>query len=372
MSRSEPDRLVELDGLRGLACLTVVLFHYVFLLVPDTSTGLGRYSARLLGLGWIGVDLFFVLSGFLLGGILIDNRDSPHLFRTFYARRVFRIVPLYMAWYALFLGLRVLHGWPPGLFDDTMPVWSYALYIQNFFDAVNGRWGAHWMTITWSLAIEEQFYLLLPTVIVFCSRRRLPGILSTFIISALLARYALSLYAPSHTLAAYTLLPCRWDALFLGVLGAWAVRHDGCQSWLSENRWFLRSILVTLGALLAVFLHRAPAFNGEVVREAGYTWIAMFCLALLLAALHDAGFRRVLRLWPLTRLGIISYGVYIMHPAILWLVHWRFRRQLPRIVFPVDGWLTLLAFVLTIILATVSYCAFEAPLVRIGRRWRYR
>jgi len=371
LARPNPDHILELDGLRGLACLIVVLFHYVFALVPDTVAGPSRNLARVFALGWIGVDLFFVLSGFLLGGILIDNRNSPDVFRTFYARRAFRIFPLYFAWYALFLGLRVLPGWPPGLFNDSMPAWAYVAYIQNCFDAANGHWGAHWMTITWSLAIEEQFYLLLPAVIVFCPRRQIPGVVWTFIVSAVVIRYGLSLYAPGHGLASYTLLPCRWDALFLGVLGAWAMRQEAFRTWLRENPWFLRASLMTLGVLLALFLHRAPVHNGTVVREAGYTWIAVFCLAFLLSARQDPVIRSVLRVRLLTWLGTISYGVYVMHPAVLWLAHWWVRRQLPEINSAADAGTTLLAFVVTITLATLSYRTFEAPLIRLGRRWRY-
>jgi peptidoglycan/LPS O-acetylase OafA/YrhL len=126
-----------------------------------------------------------------------------------------------------------------------------------------------------------------------------------------------------------------------------------------------------LGALLAVFLHRAPVHYGVHVQEAGFTWIALFCLALLLAARHDPVIGRALRLWPLTRLGAISYGVYLIHPAVLWIAHWWGRHQLPQIVSGTDAGITLLAFVATITLATISYRAYEAPLIRIGRRWRY-
>jgi peptidoglycan/LPS O-acetylase OafA/YrhL len=366
-----PPRIPELDGLRGLACLSVVLFHYVFLLVPATASAAARHVARVFTLGWAGVDLFFVLSGFLLGGLLIDHRTSRQLFRAFYARRCFRIFPLYVAWLGLFLLLRHLPGWPPGLFDDSMPWWAYVAYVQNIFDAMNGHWGAYWMTITWSLAIEEQFYLILPALIVFTPPRPLPGVLVLLVISAGVLRYWLSLILPAHGLATYTLLPCRWDGLFLGVLGAWAVRQEPLSRFLQTDGWFLRLALVEFSLVGLALLYRAPAHNSIPAREFGYTLIACGCLTLLLLAIYDPWASRVFRFAPLTALGAISYGVYVIHPAANWLMHWWARGELPRITSWSEAALTAAAFGLTLLVATLSYRFLETPMLRIGHRWRY-
>jgi len=367
----EPRRIPELDGLRGLACLTVVLFHYVYMTVPATAPRPGLLVARLFGLGWAGVDLFFVLSGFLLGGILIDSRDSPRFFTTFYARRCFRIFPLYFAWVAAFLVLRGFSGWPPGLFDDSMPPWAYLFYLQNFFDAANGHWGAYWMTITWSLAIEEQFYLILPALILVVSPHRLPGVLVLLIGSAVVLRYCLSLMLPNHGLATYTLLPCRWDALFVGVLAAWAVRHSRAGAFLRSNVWFMRLALVEFGLLAVVMLRRAPAHNSVVAREFGYTLIAGGCVCLLLLTLYDPSVSRLFRFRPLMALGAISYGVYVIHPVANWLSHWWLRRDLPKVSSWREAAVMAFAFGATLLLASASYRFFERPLVRLGHRWRY-
>ena len=104
------------------------------------------------------MDLFFVLSGFLIGGILLDTRDSPNYFRTFYARRFFRIVPLYVA--VLCIALAANHG----KIDEQIPTVTYFLFLQNFWMALHGTFG-YLLSPTWSLAVEEQFYLTLPGIV---------------------------------------------------------------------------------------------------------------------------------------------------------------------------------------------------------------
>src|SRR5262249_47988018 len=155
-------------------------------------------------------------------------------------------------------------------------------------------------------------------VIYYCRPSKRPALIGLIIIAAPILRYALSLYAPGNQLAAYTLTPCRWDGLFLGVLGADVIRRPGVRAWFTENRWFLRTALVMLGGLLAIFLHRAAWHPDSAARESGFTWIALFALVLLLAALHDPHVGWLFRWRPLLLLGTISYGVYLMHPAILW------------------------------------------------------
>lgn len=156
-----PDnRIPELDGLRGLAILLVVLLHYV----KDGVTGTGIwYSLGLapLRLAGTGVDLFFVLSGFLIGGILLDVKTTDTYYRTFYLRRFHRILPVYFLWLLLFAcGLALADPRVKGMFNQALPIWSYPLFLQNFAMAVQGTFGAQWLMVTWSLAVEEQFYLL--------------------------------------------------------------------------------------------------------------------------------------------------------------------------------------------------------------------
>jgi peptidoglycan/LPS O-acetylase OafA/YrhL len=172
-----PARIPELDGLRGLAILLVILCHYV-----GNSNHLPLGFWRHLALSafsadWSGVDLFFVLSGFLIGGILLDARNSPQYFRAFYMRRVFRILPIYYLWTLLFAFLVIAAlVFFPGRFPvssaDLLQVPLHLLFWQNMHYSLSPfQW--IWFGVTWSLAVEEQFYLVAPPLIRFLSLRAL-------------------------------------------------------------------------------------------------------------------------------------------------------------------------------------------------------
>ncbi len=163
------DRVPELDGLRGLAILLVIICHYV----GNANHGaVGKWQYRMLSafnIGWSGVDLFFVLSGFLIGGILLDQRESLNYFRAFYMRRVFRILPLYYGWTLLFGVLVLAATWlAPGRFpvayQDLWQVPVHLLFLQNFWIGMQ-KWPWIWFVVTWSLAVEEQFYLVAPLLV---------------------------------------------------------------------------------------------------------------------------------------------------------------------------------------------------------------
>ena len=162
--------------MRGIAILLVVVWHYVGAPLQAVPGPVALAGFRSLRLAWSGVDLFFVLSGFLIGGILLDQRASPGYFKAFYARRFCRIFPVYFLWLGLFFALLAL---APGftsspafrhLFDKPLPAWSYATFTQNLVIARWETFGPDWLAITWSLAIEEQFYLLLPLMVRFLLR----------------------------------------------------------------------------------------------------------------------------------------------------------------------------------------------------------
>jgi peptidoglycan/LPS O-acetylase OafA/YrhL len=265
-------RMPELDGLRGIAIFLVLIWHYAlgtFVLEPGSTAA---YALACLRLTWSGVDLFFVLSGFLIGGILIDNQKSNNYFKVFYARRVCRIFPLYFYWLLLFCGLLfTAHllflpnlAWlladpvkmaanpanlelPP----DPLPLWSYATFSQNFLMTYRNTMGPNWMGITWSLAVEEQFYCALPFIIRYLEPRKLPWFLVGFILAAPLLRVSLSFSFSSGPLAAYVLTPCRADALLLGALCAWVVRQQQIAQLLADHTKALYAafVILLLGAV---------------------------------------------------------------------------------------------------------------------------
>ena len=202
LTASDPRRVPGLDGLRGVAILMVVVLHFTFLLTRDYRRFAPLYAARL---GFIGVDLFFVLSGFLITGILLDSKDSPRYFRNFYARRFLRIFP---PWYlflvfVFFVAPRIALGVAGG----SIARWWYFSYLTNFALVRYGE-GNAFADIGWSLAIEEQFYLVWPAVVLLLSGRRLRRLCVTIVVAAIALR---GILGPEHFKAAYFLTPARMD-----------------------------------------------------------------------------------------------------------------------------------------------------------------
>ncbi|MBI1763060.1 MAG: acyltransferase [Acidobacteria bacterium] len=348
-------RIPQLDGLRGIAVLMVVVWHYVVCQV----TILPAYSIRLLFFSQSGVDLFFVLSGFLIGGILLDNRDSERYFRAFYTRRIFRIFPLYFLLLALFPIFQavIASDW---LFARPMPLWSYATFTQNIAMSLRETHGANWLGITWSLAVEEQFYFAVPLLVYWLPRRALMAIVVALIAAAPLLRW---LWPGFHALV---LTPWRGDALMSGVLLALLIRQPGFLEIYQQRQLGLMVVALILG-LGTVYLSVEPLLGPLTP-----LWLAAFyVLALLLALLNQGWFRAVLQSSVLRWFGAISYGLYMVHQAVIGLVYYWVRKEPPAVYRLKDAAISLIAFALSVSLAWLSLQWFELPLQRIGHRAKY-
>ena len=219
--------LPALDGIRGLAILMVMVYHLT--LLPGDA-GVDRIWAAVAAFGWAGVDLFFVLSGFLITGILWEARGGPPgaYFRNFYARRTLRIFPLYYAVMVLLLVVLPRLPHPQAARYGAVggeQVW-YWTYLSNFAIGLRHEWNLGSLDVSWSLAIEEQFYLVWPAVVLLLGRRALMGFCAAVVAAAVLCRTALTL-SGGHPIAISVLTPCRMDALAVGAFLALAVRGPG-------------------------------------------------------------------------------------------------------------------------------------------------
>jgi peptidoglycan/LPS O-acetylase OafA/YrhL len=370
-------RIPELDGLRGLAILLVILDHYI---ASASNAKLGPWPHRALSLftvGWSGVDLFFVLSGFLIGGILLDARESPTYFRTFYLRRVCRILPVYYTWillYALTVAwvLWQSPGWLGISASSFKPALTQILFLQN----IPGRTQAYawaWFGVTWSLAVEEQFYLIAPPLIRFLSARRLFFALLGTICAAPILRVMVSQIWMPGTTAEKILMPCRADALAFGILLAMAWRSDSVRRFLEANAVLLKRMLLgLLGGVLALLwwlLHPSSLVGASI----GYTWIALFFACLLVVTLTQerSWIARVMRTPMLRWLGTISYCVYILHYAFNLLMHRLILHGSPEIFDAQGVGVSVLALMLTIGVASLSWRYFERPLIGRGHAYSY-
>ena len=374
LSSESTNRLPELDGVRGLAILLVLIWHCINYYTPDEDS-IGAAFVGFFRLSWSGVDLFFVLSGFLIGGILIDNRRSSNYWRTFYLRRMCRIFPLYFLLFLIFLILvRTGPDRLDWLLKDPLPAFSYATFTQNFVMADVNTYGANFMGPTWSLAVEEQFYLLLPIIIFLCSPKRLPYVLVLLIICAPLARFIVfHWFFANHFLAAGVLMPCKADALLLGVLCAWAIRQGRILQAIKEKRLLLYLVFAFFLISTYIFGYALGRYETRgMVFFGGSSIAALYSSLLLIAVSYErSAIKYLLSNTHLRKLGEIAYGVYLLHLPIIGLAFGLVLNQSPRIKTLGELAVVLFALWLTIVTAQASWRFLEKPIVQFGHRFAY-
>lgn len=363
-------RIDALDGLRGLAALTVVMHN---LLLIQTPTGPGSHLlVALLDRGWIGVQLFFVLSGFLITGILLDARGQA--LAHFFARRVLRIFPLYYGTLLVVLVLLPALGALPASFhrDPAHEAWFW-VYLSNWIGPYFQ--GAGPFPHFWSLAVEEQFYLLWP----FLVGRRTPRqvVVLSLAVAALgpLSRaLLLGLGQPEQT--AYQFTVCRIDGLALGAAAAAAWRVDAWSERLAVHapRLAAAAALVLLLGALPTHAYRVFGWWPQVL---GYSALAAAFALGVLAIAAGRGVReglagRVLCHPGLRRVGQYSYGMYVLHVPLHMIVglpllaRWGLAHPYPTAVaVAYVGVGTLVSYAL----AVTSYHAFEIHFLRLKDRY---
>jgi peptidoglycan/LPS O-acetylase OafA/YrhL len=353
-------RIVEVDGLRGLAILLVFLFHYFKNSVVGHSVGLSIALAPL-RLSWSGVDLFFVISGYLIAGNLFSFKESANYYRTFYLRRFCRILPLYYLWLLIFVILLPLApNALTGTFNVSIPLWSYVAFCQNILMTIRKTLGSQWLFITWSLAVEEQFYLILPILIRRTTRRALVALLLFALISAPVTRVLFLMRG--YAAGSLAILICRADALSLGVLIAlMAPYHNRIRQ--RRPLFYLSFAILWLGTIYFAF----GRYGVPIIAIRG-TWLALFYANILILSIVSPGpiERLVFGNRLLIRLGTISYAVYLFHEGIRCLLHWLFLGSTAEVYDWYTFCITLLSAVITIILAELSWRYFERPILRFS------
>lgn len=313
--------LPGLDGVRGLAILMVMAIHFVGDARAESTAQ--RLVTKTAGFGLLGVDLFFVLSGFLITGLLLDAKGKAHYFRNFYARRTLRIFPLYYAVLAvLFLVLPVFVTPSPDLAQAREhQAWLWT-YTANFYIAAKSSWPSlTYVSHFWSLAIEEHFYLVWPLVVFRLRQDTLARVCAGVIVAGLALRIALALAGTSE-LSISVLTPCRVDTLCTGALLAVLVRRPSLANAVVERSaraaLALGVGLVVLSAWCAVTKLGLPVLHQ--VRNSLY---AFFFGALSLASVRpgDGLLARAFRSRVMRFFGRYSYGLYVYHGLLNWYLH---------------------------------------------------
>jgi peptidoglycan/LPS O-acetylase OafA/YrhL len=372
-----------LDGIRGLAILLVVLFHHTLM---RQSTPFDRVYVNLARLGWSGVDLFFVLSGFLITGILYDAKGRTHYYRNFYARRTLRIFPLYYVF--VFFTLAISPWlWPDtdlaamgrNAMKDTSEAW-YWLYLSNILFAIKEGFGHPNLAVTWSLAIEEQFYLVWPVVVALLGRRSLMWTCVGLMATALASRTALVMGGADPT-AAHVLTFCRMDPLAAGSFVALALRdhHEAARL----VAWARRLAPAALLAFFGIWYVEDPLNNESstepIMLTAGLTILALFfgsLVALTATSSDGSALSRVFSAPLLRTFGKYSYALYLFHVPV--------RRWIRDTYFPVAAFQTwmgsplpgqLLFYVVAtapaFLLAWASWHLYEKQVLKLKRFFPY-
>lgn len=303
----------QLDGVRGLAILAVTLYR--FSKEIPTDSWLGQTLYMFFGLGDRGVDLFFVLSGFLITGILVDTKGSKHYFINFLARRSLRIFPLYFA--ALFL-LLIIGNWFPafsGKFaladKNQFYLWTY---LANFKMSVDGVWCFGYLDHFWSLAVEEHFYLVWPLALFVCSRGTALKLAAVTAVVCAGARVCFAAVSDNGVAPdVFTLFRC--DALLIGAMLALQIRS--AQGLAPLRRWAVFCFPVCLMLGLA-----AELLDKRLFTIAHTLWPLLWaCVLVWLLSGHDQHWlARLFNLSGLRLLGTLSYAMYVFQSPLIPIV----------------------------------------------------
>ena len=322
----------ELDGVRAIAALMVMVFHFQQIFHP----------VSVLIFGQTGVDLFFVLSGFLITNILMKAQHGDwHEVRNFYIRRTLRIFPLYYGYLLLScLVVGVVSGW-------------YWVYLQNIAESFHlGLAGPEHF---WSLAVEEQFYLVWPFLILFWPRRWLAGSMWGVVLVAVSLRVALV----HSTVGLFTFTPTRLDGLAGGGLLAFYYARGSLHRYRHLLTWIGAGALVSLVAE-KIASHGTGLAWVEVVKytSAGALYVSIIGLLIIT---RDGPVHRVLECRPLRELGRVSYGLYVYHPLLFMLLAPHLR-GLPLMLRAV------ILFMMAYLVALASFYGFEKRFTNLKER----
>ena len=339
-----PEKTPQLDAVRGVAVLLVIMVH-------ATAKYPSLHLERMFAAGWMGVDLFFVLSGFLITRILLRTKRFPGYFKNFYARRCLRIWPLYYSLLLfMFVGIPLLRPSEAATVFErrSSPWWSYPLFLQNFLvptpTMATGPLG-----VTWSLAIEEQFYLVWPWVVRYCSRSQLRRIA----VAVICVSPALRLYLSLHHVNVYSNVFCRLDGLMAGsLLALFLHSRASCPPRFLKLAWVCLVVAAPL-ALLANALDALWAvLSFTAIAAAGFIFVSLFSPQ---RWLHAAMTNRLL-----VYTGTISYGLYLLHKIPFDMAQTLQLARYPVLTLPIG-------LVAAYAMAALSWNGLERPFLRLKR-----
>ncbi len=357
-SEAGQGRIVVLDGLRGLMTVFVVVSHF-FGEVPN--------GVRALSVGWIAVLMFFVLSGFLVGRLILEKKDHANFFTVFYIRRICRTLPVYLFCVVLVFALMRLVGPTPYMeITREFPLWSYLTFTQNIFMSETNAFGPYWLAPTWTLSVEEQFYLIAPALMIFLPARWLMPVLSAGAVLSVAFRAAIFWGGAMPPLAGLVYLPGCMDALFCGLMAAVVYKTK------DVTRYAMILRLAPLAMLASVFVMRlADGTDGHLFEVFSRLIASLGCAAYILSVVTGAPEGERLRSPVLGFFGETSYAVYLIHLMVLGLMHGLILGTAPDLASPAQWAVTLAALPVTVFFGWLITKTIEQPISAYGRRFAW-
>jgi len=373
--RGDPSRVPALDGIRGLAILMVLLCHFsLYGGIDPTTTADWIFYKLTVPLG-CGVELFFVLSGFLITGILLDTKSAPGYFRSFYMRRLLRIFPLYYATLFFFYGVLPRFATPGESYQQVLDAqaWDWA-YLSNIRLALDGWWSAGYLGHFWSLAIEEQFYLAWPLLVLLFSRRGFLLLCTGLLGLSVTIRWGQWLDGESLVRGYFTF--ARLDPLVMGAaLAALARTPRGLAALRPWARVAGAGSLAALTYLITTETYNAPAHVSRLFVQTLYALVFGSLLVLAVTARKGSVLQKVFSSRVLVFLGVYSYGIYVFHHPLLVFAgtHDIGAHRLPTVLgsqLPALAVVMAVGTAVTLALALLSYHLFEMRFLRLKRFFR--
>jgi len=351
-------RIVALDGLRGLMTLFVLVSHYFGEVAHGTSA---------LEVGWIAVQMFFVLSGFLVGRLILDKQHHANFFFVFYMRRCCRTLPVYIfCVIAVFATIKLLGHQPYLDITAEFPLWSYLTFTQNVFMVHASAIGPHWLAPTWTLSVEEQFYLLAPALFVLLPRRALLPVFAAGAFACVAFRAAVFWGGVMPEWAALVYLPGCMDSLFCGLIAGVAY---ACYD-LTKYTTALRVLpLVALVCLMPLKLLDGAGLH--LFDILGRFIVSIACTCYILAVVLDAPEAQRLKSPILGFFGTTSYAVYLTHLAVLGTLHGLILGSAPDVASPAQLAVTVAALPVAILVGWLITKIVEEPITAYGRSFAW-
>lgn len=365
-----------LDGIRGLAIALVMFQHFFFHNMPGTFVG-DKVIFKLADRAWMGVDLFFVLSGFLITGILWDAKGKEHYYRNFYARRVLRIFPAYYAVLIIFFLILPQFGSAPidAYLSDSLKdqAWHWT-YLSNFKIALNGEWYQHHIpNVFWSLAVEEQFYFVWPFIVYFLGRKAILTLCAVLAAIALGVRMGIAASPDYNWVQSFVLPFSRLDGLVAGAALALLFRTPQRESRQTRNLFWALLLGAGLAWGVMTAMQNYEGWREQPVHALRFTIIAIgggSLLWLCMTGPQDHWLARIFRAGWLRYLGKYSYALYLWHGPADSMVRsvWQpAGHHVMGSALPAQFAFFFLAFAVALILSLLSWHLIEKHFLRMKK-----